>query len=113
MESFLGSGALFERHGAVVDEHVDALSAHAVGDGLGQRAALAEEQTLLPGSTAGRIRRERRNALVLADLQLPLRWELGRVHDLASTLRGAREPGEDRRWIPNSGAQTDALHIVG
>ncbi len=64
------------------------LTAHAFGDRLRERAALAEEEALLAPRLGRRLVREARHALVEADDSVALRGVLRRVDDDALTPRG-------------------------
>ncbi len=93
-------------------EHVRAAVAHPVGDLLGERAALAEEEGLVPlglGRCTGREIRQRR---VEVDLQPAPRSRFRRVDDDAVARRRAAQPLQDRVRVSDGRAQADALHVV-
>ena len=112
VKALLGQRALLARDGAVMHEDVGAGATHVLGDGLGGRPRLAEEQALLSlGDTHGGIR-QGNEVRAMDDQQLSTPRHSRRIDDPRVTLRGPLQPREDLLRIADGRAQAHALHIV-
>src|SRR5437867_4474480 len=112
MKALLCRTALVERDRAMMYEHVDAVPAHAIGDALGDRARLAEEDGRLPGRASRRLPGELFEILVESDEEIPAYGWFGRIYDHALSLRRAPDPGENLIWITDRRGESHALDIV-
>jgi hypothetical protein len=112
IEALLGQRPLLLRDRAVVDEHLGARAAHVLGDDLGDRPRLTEEQALARlGHLRGRLGQGRQR-VVADDQQLALGRRVRGIDDRALALGAALQPHRDLLGVADGRAQADALDVV-
>ncbi len=112
LEALLGEFALLEGDRAVMDEDVGAAVAGPVGDDLGERPALAEEQALVAARPGRGSVGQGGEGGVEFDAQAAPGRLPGRIDDHPLAPRGALDPGQDGLGITDRGAEADALDVV-